>query len=93
MDPKTATKYIDHPELPEPPKPRGYRTRKDPLAEFWSEIVQLVSANPKLKPYAIHEHLLERYPDRYQSTYRRTLERRVAHLHDEQGAEKDVKFT
>ncbi len=55
MSEKTIRKYRDAGRLPsqiERPE-RSYRTRTDPLAEFWNEIDALLQADSRLKPYAI----------------------------------------
>ena len=55
MSQKTVRKYRDAGRLPsqvERPE-RTYRTRPDPLAEFWSEIESLLQQDSQLKPYAI----------------------------------------
>ena len=70
MSEKTVRKYRDAGQLPsqiERPA-RTYRTREDPLAEFWSEIEALLQQDPKLKPYAILDWLK-------QNTIRRQVRR------------------
>ena len=60
MSQKTVRKYRDAGQLPsqiERPQ-RTYRTRKDPLAEFWSDIESLLQQDSQLKPYAILDWLI-----------------------------------
>ena len=63
MSEKTVRKYRDAGQLPsqiERPK-RLYRTRLDPLTEFWSEIDALLQQDAQLKPYAILDWLKQKY--------------------------------
>jgi transposase len=63
MSEKTVRKYRDGEQLPsqiERPE-RSYRTRQDPLAEFWGEIETLLEHDSKLKPYAIDARVIARY--------------------------------
>ena len=100
MSQKTVRKYRDAGQLPsqiERPQ-RNYRTRKDPLAEFWSEIEGLLQQDARLKPYAILDWLKQKYNSppgepRVTDTIRRSLERRVQRWKLQHGIEQDVKFT
>jgi transposase len=100
MSEKTVRKYRDGEQLPsqiERPE-RSYRTRQDPLAEFWSEIETLLEHDSKLKPYAILDWLKQKYnpaegEPRVTDSLRRTLERRVQDWKLKHGVEQDVKFT
>ena len=57
-------------------KPRE-RRRPDPLAGVWEdEILPMLKAAPGLRPVAIFEEVLRRYPE-MGAGVRRTLERRV----------------
>ena len=52
MGEKTIRKYREANQLPsqiEQPA-RTYRTREDPLAEFWGEIAERLAKEPRLKP-------------------------------------------
>jgi transposase len=100
MSEKTIRKYRDAGQLPsqiERPE-RAYRTRTDPLAEFWDEIEGLLQADSRLKPYAILDWLKQKYNSSDDESYvtdsiRRTLERRIGRWKLEHGVEQDVKFT
>ena len=99
MSGKTIRKYRDADKLPSQIEraERGYRTRKDPLAEFWDEIVVLLEGDSRLKPYAILDWLQQKYnlPEgepRVRDSIRRTLERRVQSWKLQHGVEQDVKF-
>ena len=84
MSEKTIRKYRDTDLLPsqiERPA-RTYRTRPDPLEEFWSEIEERLEQDSRLKPYAILDWLKQKYTSpegepRVTDSIRRTLERRV----------------
>ena len=99
MSEKTIRKYRDADKLPsqiERPE-RTYRTREDPLAEYWSEIEDLLERDPRLKPYAILDWLKQKYnPPQGEPcvtvSIRRTLERRVGRWKLEHGVEQEVKF-
>jgi hypothetical protein len=99
MSERTVRKYRDADQLPsqiERPR-RTYRTREDPLAEFWSEIEALLEQDPKLKPYAILDWLKQKYnppagPPRVTNAIRRTLERRVQSWKLKHGVQQEVKF-
>jgi transposase len=102
MGEKTIRKYRDANRLPsqvEQPV-RTYRTRRDPLEEFWSEIVELLEQDRRLKPYAILDWLKQKYNPpageegdvRIADTVRRTLERRVQRWKLEHGVEQEVTF-
>ena len=62
VDPKTVHKYTDKDVVPKSTTQRVYRTRTAPLDEYWPEIKVLLENDPKLKPYAILEFLLDKYP-------------------------------
>ena len=99
MSGKTVRKYRDADQLPSQIEPaeRSYRTREDPLTEFWDEITALLERDPRLKPYAILDWLKQKYnpPEgepRVSDSIRRTLERRVQSWKLQQGIEQEVKF-
>lgn len=102
MGEKTIRKYRHANRLPsqiERPA-RTYRTRQDPLEEFWNEIVELLEQDPQLKPYAILDWLKQKYNSpagkegdvRVADSIRRTLERRVQRWKLEHGVQQEVTF-
>jgi len=99
MSERTVRKYRDADQLPsqtERPE-RGYRTRQDPLVEFWSEIETRLQQDSQLKPYAILDWLKQKYnaadiAPRVTDSIRRTLERRIQRWKLVNGVEQDVKF-
>ena len=99
MSDKTIRKYRDADQLPsqmERPK-RTYRTRQDPLAEFWDEIEVLLQGDSNLKPYAVLDWLKQKHNSRegeprVTDAIRRTLERRVQSWKLKHGLLQEVKF-
>jgi hypothetical protein len=71
--------------------PRG-RRRPDPLSDiFNTEVLPLLKSSPGLRPVAIFEELMRRYPD-LSVGIRRTLERRIRAWRAEHGPEQEVIF-
>jgi transposase len=99
MGETTVRKYRAADRLPsqiERPE-RTYRTREDPLAEYWSEIEGLLEQDPRLKSYAILDWLKQKHnppqgAPRVTDSIRRTLERRVGSWKLAHGVEQEVKF-
>ena len=99
MSERTVRKYRDAHQLPsqvERPA-REYRTRLDPLVDYWDEIEALLRADHRIKPYAILAWLKQKYndpsaPARVTDEIRRTLERRVLRWKLEHGVEQEVHF-
>ncbi len=60
-----------------PRSPRSYRTRADPLAAAWSEILPLLEGEPGLQAVTVLAWLQERHPGIYDDGLVRTLQRRV----------------
>jgi len=100
MSEKTVRKYRDSEQLPSQMErpPRSYRTREDPLREFWPEIETLLESDPRLKPYAILDWLKQKYnpadgPPRVTESVRRTLERRILNWKLRHGVQQEVRFS
>jgi len=99
MGQRTVRKYRDAKVLPSQRErlPRDYRTRRDPLAEFWGEVELLLKHDSQLKPITILDWLKQKH-NRSGSepivtdSIRRTLERRVARWKLAHEVEQDVKF-
>ena len=56
---------------------RYWRTRVDPFAEVWREIVMLLESSPERTAKSVFGELQERYPGCFPDTQLRTLQRRV----------------
>ncbi|HEX8712845.1 MAG TPA: IS21 family transposase [Terracidiphilus sp.] len=93
MDSKTARKYLRDRRLPsEMQQKHTWRTRPDPFAETWEEIRQLLTAEPKLQPKTLFEHLQRKYPGRFQDGQVRTLRRRIKYWRATEGPPREVFF-
>lgn len=72
---------------------RYWRTRKDPLEAVWDSIVvPLLQQDTDITPVGVFDHLCEVHSDKFSTSSRRTLERRIKkwrHLH---GPGQDVVF-
>ncbi len=87
MHRQTASKYIRSGLLPsESKKERTWRTRQNPFAAHWPEIVAILEKKPELGPKALFDWLTERYPDHYKAGQLRTLQRHVRQWRAETGS-------
>ena len=72
---------------------RSWRTRPDPLEPIWDSVVlPLLKQDPEITPIGIFDHLCDDHADKFTTSSRRTLERRISkwrHLH---GPAQDVIF-
>lgn len=96
MSENTARKYR---EAAAPPSelrasrpPRAARTREDPFAEVWDELVALLRVNPGLQALTLFRELQRRYPGRFQDGQLRTLQRKVKTWRALEGPGKEVFF-
>lgn len=72
---------------------RHWRTRHDPLSSVWlSVLVPLLEQTPALQPITLLEFLQDRYPDQYDDSVLRTLQRRVKQWRAVYGPDKEVMF-
>lgn len=80
--------------LPSQRKPRGWRTRLDPLGEVWdSEVVPLLERAPGLMAVTVLEELQRRHPERFGESVLRTLQRRLRRWRAEHGTEREIFFS
>jgi len=56
---------------------RQWRTRNDPFAGDWEEILELLSVMPDLQAARLFDYLQEKYPGRYEDGQVSTLQRRL----------------
>jgi transposase len=78
MDPKTARKYIRLSTLPsENQRTRAWRTRTDPLAGVWEEVVRQLQRNPTTPATAVLSALEVVDPEGVSKAQLRTLQRRL----------------
>lgn len=93
LDPRTARKYRRSGKLPSASQPvHNWRTRPDPFAADWPEVVALLELTPALKPYVLFEHLQAEHPGRHQPGEIRTLERRINIWKAQYGPDLEVFF-
>ena len=93
MDPRSARKYRRSGKLPSASQPlHDWRTRADPFAADWLEVVEFLTLTPALKPYILFEHLQHTYPGRHEPGEIRTLERRIGIWKARHGPEQEVFF-
>ncbi len=76
---KTVGKYERLGKLPsELKQARTYRTRSDPFAADWDELVQMLQNAPELEAKTLFDWLCERNRGQYPEGQLRTLQRRVS---------------
>ena len=93
MDEKTARKYRRSGQLPsEVQAAHTWRTRPDPFAEVWGEVVLLLEVNAGLQAKTVFEHLQRQYPGRFSDGQLRTLQRRVKVWRATAGPPREVFF-
>lgn len=85
---------IDKGELTPTPQPkRNYRTRTDPLFGVWAaELVPLLEGDSELLPATLLDYLCDNYPDRFDNSIQRTLQRRIKAWKIQHGPAKEVMF-
>ncbi len=88
-----SARRIDNQQHQQKARNRNWRTRQDPLAEIWENIVL-----PKLKhsaeitPVGVVDYLCAEHGERFDPRCRRTLERRICRWRQLHGAPRDVVF-
>ncbi len=93
MNRKTAAKYVHNGQQPsEKVGMRDWRTRADPLADYWPEAEKMLSETPDLEGRALFEWLSDKYPEAFQAGQLRTFQRRVKQWRALKGPEKEVFF-
>lgn len=91
----TAREWLKADELPSDRKkvPREWRTRPDPFAEDWAELVTMLELTPGLEAKTLFEHLVTMHPERYEEGQLRTLQRHVREWRAANGPPKEVFFS
>jgi hypothetical protein len=93
MSEPTARKYARSGQMPsEAVVARTWRTRPDPFAEVWPEVLALLERDGGLDAKTIFKYLQERYPGRFPPGQVRTLQRRVQKWRALSGPPKEVYF-
>lgn len=93
MDEKTARKWRRVGKPPEAVKTaRTYRTRSDPFGDVWSEVLKLLEHDASLEAVTLFEYLCRTYPDQFQESQLRTLQRRLKVWRVQYGSQREVFF-
>jgi hypothetical protein len=93
MDRHTARKYIEAGKCPaELQVQHTWRTRPDPLAKVWPEVIRMLQDAPELEAKTLFEHFLARPDSGLEESHLRTFFRRVRHWRATQGPEREVFF-
>jgi len=93
MSERTGRRWMRAGQLPsECREPRPWRTRADPFAEVWSEVVELLVGEPELQAKTVFEELQRRYPGGFSNGQLRTLQRRMRVWRALEGPPKEVFF-
>lgn len=78
MDEKTARKYLRSGKLPSQSKiPHTWKTRKDPFADVWEDVRELLGTTPGLEAKTIFEDLQRTHEGLFADGQLRTLQRKV----------------
>jgi len=93
MDRTTARKYLRNGRMPSETRvERTWLTRKNPFAEVWMEVSELLCLHPGIETLTIFEELKRRHPSRFQDGQLRTLQRHVRDWRAECGPPKEIFF-
>jgi hypothetical protein len=89
MSEPTARKYRRAGKLPRQlRKAHDWRTRRDPFADVWREIEELLEKDGGLEGKTIFEEMRRRHPGRFGEGQLRTLQRRIRLWRAVQGPER-----
>jgi transposase len=93
MSERTARKYAHSGRAPSTAKvPHTWRTRSDPFAEVWPEVVALLQQDGGLQAKTIWMDLNERHGGRFSAGQLRTLQRRLMVWRATSGPDREVFF-
>ena len=88
-----SARRIDTQRHQENNKKRNWRTRQDPLAEIWDDIVlPKLESSDEITPVGIFDYLCAEHADKFDPRVRRTLERRICRWRQLHGQPKNVVF-
>jgi len=94
MSAKTARKYLLVQSLPsEMKKERHWKTRSNVFSAIWCEIEDMLTKSPKLQATTILQYLINRDPDKFKPSHKRTLQDLCKNWRATSGADKDVIFS
>lgn len=93
MSSKTARKYRKSNKLPSECKPvHDWRTRSDPFAEVWEEILSLLQVNAGLQGKTLFQKLQQDHPGKFPDYQLRSLQRRIKVWRGVSGPAKETFF-
>src|SRR5436190_14490868 len=93
MDPKSARRYRKAGGLPsEIGVPHTWRTRQDPFAQAWEQMLPLLEVNPGLQATTLFTHLQREHPGRFSDGQLRCLQRKVKQWRATEGPAREVFF-
>lgn len=92
MTANTARKYAKRGGTVLTSKDRDYRTRRDPFADVWEQVQEMLKRDEGLEAKTLLQWLQETYPDKFKPSQLRTLQRRVGQWRALNGAEKEIFF-
>lgn len=68
------------------------QTHPDRFAEVWSEVESMLEANPGFQSQTLMQWLIDQYPEKFNWSQIRTLQRRIRRWRAFKGPDQDVKF-
>ena len=90
---RSARRVEQSTSLPSQRPTRHWRTRSDPLGEFWqAEVIPLLSADPHLNGVTLFEELQRRHPGAFAPGVLRTLQRHIRQWRTAHGPEQEIYF-
>jgi transposase len=91
--PQTARKYIKAAQaLSQLQAPHTWRTRPNPLAKIWEEVVEMLREAPGSEAKTLFEYFLARPDSGLEKSHMRTFYRRVRHWRLTESPERDVLY-
>ncbi len=89
----TARKYLKSGKAPDERQVKhDWRTRNDPLMDFWPKAEAMLKDAPELEAKMLFEHLLAQAPGSVSPKHLRTFQRRVQQWRRQHGPDKEVFF-
>ena len=92
MDAKTARNHRSGDLPSRRSRPRDWRTRANPFAEIWADVVAELQAAPNLEAKALFSWLQNKHPGRFADGQIRSFQRRVKEWRAMHGPGKEVFF-
>ena len=93
VDRHTARKYLEAGKGPaELQAQHTWRTRPDPLAKIWPQVMVMLREAPELAAKTLFEHFMAQPDCGLDESHLRTFFRRVRHWRATQGPEREVFF-